>query len=291
MKEYLLRQGFSRVVTLRPADCSIETQEQTLYLCLWSYLPAELPEPGTAAIHPYYPASQKAYQTARQAVAEGTARGLHLRQDTALRLKPIFAHLHGFSQGYNTLSYVAGMGSRFHVQVLFMQEAADFYDEQSWEASPHTLHCGTCRRCMEACPTGAITEEGFVRARCLRNWMMSGKPIPEDMRAPMKNMLVGCDICQRCCPHNAKLPEQSWEGISIAELLTHPKETTAQLIPYIGANLALPNRVLGQALLCAGNSGDASLLPLVEALTVHPSPLVQEHARWAKKQMEKHETE
>ena len=103
MKEYLLRQGFSRVVTLRPADCGIETQEQTLYLCLWSYLPAELPEPGTAAIHPYYPASQKAYQTARQAVAEGTARGLHLRQDTALRLKPIFAHLHGFSQGYNTL--------------------------------------------------------------------------------------------------------------------------------------------------------------------------------------------
>ena len=172
-----------------------------------------------------------------------------------------------------------------------MQEAADFYDEQSWEAAPHTLHCGTCRRCMEACPTGAITEEGFVRARCLRNWMMSGKPIPEDMRAPMKNMLVGCDICQRCCPHNAKLPEQSGEGVSIAELLIHPKETTAQLIPYIGANLALPNRVLGQALLCAGNSGDASLLPLVEALTVHPSPLVQEHARWAKKQMEKHETE
>lgn len=52
MKEYLLRQGFSRVVTLRPADCSIETQEQTLYLCLWSYLPAELPEPGTAATTP-----------------------------------------------------------------------------------------------------------------------------------------------------------------------------------------------------------------------------------------------
>ena len=107
----------------------------------------------------------------------------------------------------------------------------------------------------------------------------------------MKNMLVGCDICQRCCPHNAKLPEQSGEGISIAELLTHLKEMTVQLIPHIGANLALPNRVLGQALLCAGNSGDASLLPLVEALTVHPSPLVQEHAQWAKKQLKKHETE
>ena len=101
MKEYLLRQGFSRVVTLRPVDCGIETQEQTLYLCLWSYLPAELPEPGTAAIHPYYPASQKAYQTARQAAAEGTARGLSTCGRIRLsRLKPIFAHLHGFSQGY-----------------------------------------------------------------------------------------------------------------------------------------------------------------------------------------------
>ena len=285
MKDYLLQQGFTRVVTLRPSDCGMDTQEQTVYLCLWSYLPANLPAPDLAAIHPYYPASQRAYQAARQAVAEGEKRGLHLRQDTALRLKPIFAHLRGFSQGRNTLSYVAGLGSRFHVQVLFMQEKADAYDADMWEEAPHPLQCGACRRCVDACPTGGITEHGFVREHCLRNWMLSGKPIPEDMRAPMQNMLVGCDICQRCCPYNAALPVQEGEGIPIAEVLAQPKETTARLIPYLGANLALPNRILGQVLLCAGNQRDTSLLPLVEPLTKHPSPLVREHAVWAQEKL------
>lgn len=286
MRACLYALGFQQVLGLRPADCGLESEDATLWLCLWPYRATSPAPREQGEIHPYYPASQLAYLAARQAVAEGEKRGLHLWQDTELRLKPLFARLRGFSQGRNTLSSVEGMGSRFHVQVLWMREAAEAYDDERWEDAPHALACGTCRACLAACPTGALDAEGFHRERCLRNWMLSGRPIPEEMRPAMKNLLVGCDACQQCCPRNAGLPTEPSMGVELAEMLRSPKEAAQRLAPQIGFNLALPNRVLGQALLAAGNSGDQTLLPLVQAWTNHASPVVREHAQWAAERLE-----
>ena len=180
MRAYLYAQGFQRVLALHPQVCGLESADATLWICLWGYQAAEPADRTQGEIHPYYPASQRAYLAARQAVAEGEKRGLHLRQDTELRLKPLFAHLRGFSQGRNTLSSVEGMGSRFHVQVLWMSEEAEAYDDALWEDASHGLSCGACKACLAACPTGALDAEGFHRERCLRNWMLSGRPIPEE---------------------------------------------------------------------------------------------------------------
>lgn len=286
MRAYLYAQGFQRVLALSPQVCGLESTDATLWLCLWGYQAAEPADCIQGEIHPYYPASQRAYQVARQAVAEGERRGLHLRQDTELRLKPLFSHLRGFSLGRNTLSSVEGLGSRFHVQVLWMREEAASYDDALWEKEPQGISCGTCKACFAACPTGALDQEGFHRERCLRNWMLSGRPIPEEMRAGMKNLLVGCDACQRCCPKNAALPLGAGVSMPLDHLLRAPKEAAQALAPEIGFNLALPNRVLGQALLAAGNSGEQSLLPLVKKYTEHASLLVREHARWAVAQLE-----
>ncbi len=281
MKQTLLDGGFARVILLDASACGA-AEQGTLLLAFWTYEAEREPARQDAWIHPYYYASQQAYRTA-EAAAKASDGEWTLRDD--IRVKPIFARLPGFTQGRNTLSYMAGVGSRFHVQILLSEK--DFPADMALEAL-HDLHCGSCRRCMEVCPTGAIDEEGFHRDKCLRNWMLSGKPIPETMRK-MGNRLLGCDNCQRCCPHQPEPVGEQLPTISLKALLSQPKEKTMTLRPIIGSNLAIPNRVLGQACLVAGCSGDTTLLPLLETLKNHPSPLVAEHAAWAVKELQKAE--
>lgn len=269
--------GFDRVVVLRGEDCGCPAYGSVV-IALWGYDAEARPAQGEAWVHPYYDASQKAYQAARR-IAEETG-GVSLRDD--IRVKPIFARLPGFSQGHNTLSYVEGLGSRFHVQVLATEEPLP--PTHALEEAPHPLHCGECRRCLEACPVGAIREDGFHRERCLRNWMMSGKPVPVEARA-MGNRLIGCDDCQRCCPKNPEPTGEAHAPVSLAALLSDPSGVCAMLRERIGANLSIPNRVLGQACLIAGSTGRDDLLPLLEALAEHPSETVREHASWALEQI------
>lgn len=71
---------------------------------------------------------------------------------------------------------------------------------------PLADHCGKCRRCIDACPTGAILEE--IRAidsrKCLSYWNIEHRgPIPEEFHKPMGEWLLGCDICQEVCPWNS----------------------------------------------------------------------------------------
>lgn len=266
----LLAAGFQRVIALRGADFGIECRTLLLAICTYEAETTPCGEGGW--IHPYYPVSQRAYMAAADVTrrAQEAGIGLMLRDD--IRVKPVFARLPGFSQGRNTLSYLEGIGSRFHVQIMTLDE--DWAPDLVPEAA-HPLHCGDCRACMDACPTGAIDAEGFHRERCLRNWQLSGKIAPEPVRAAMGNRLIGCDECQRCCPHNPLPTAAANATIPLAELLRAPKEASAALKGVIGANLAIPNRVLAQACLLGGAQDD--LLPLAE----HPSEAVREHARWA----------
>ena len=273
----LLEAGFDRVVVLCGADCGYP-EHGSVVIALWSYEAEARPAEDEAWIHPYYDASQRAYLAAR-AVVQATE-GVQLRDD--IRIKPIFARLPGFSQGHNTLSYAEGCGSRFHVQI--MATAEPLPPTHTLEDAPHPLHCGECRRCVEACPTGAIREDGFHRERCLRNWMMSGKPVPLEARA-MGNRLIGCDDCQRCCPKNPEPMGEPRAPVLLRNLLEHPGDACAELRERIGANLSIPNRVLSQACLIAGSTGRKDLSPLLEVLTNHPSETVREHASWALKQM------
>lgn len=71
---------------------------------------------------------------------------------------------------------------------------------------PIADHCGKCRRCLDACPTGAILENlrAIDSRKCLSYWNIEHRgPIPQEFHKPMGDWLLGCDICQEVCPWNA----------------------------------------------------------------------------------------
>lgn len=277
----LLDAGFARVIVLDGEECGYPDAASVL-IALWPYQAERRPIDADGWIHPYYYASQRAYRTADDIAKAHAEDGVRWRED--ILLKPIFARLEGFSQGRNTLSYTEDFGSRFHVQTLTLDQAIPA--THHLQAEKHALHCGTCRKCEAACPTNALEGGIFHRERCLRNWQVSGQVYPEEIREKMGNRLIGCDNCQRCCPHNS-LPEGDTAPIpvSLEEILHNPKSAAIELRKYIGATITMFNRVLGGACIVAGCTGRVDLLPRLIELTESPSHAVAEHAKWAVQQI------
>lgn len=82
--------------------------------------------------------------------------------------------------------------------------------------SPTTDHCGSCRRCIDACPTNAIFEPKKVDgSKCISHWNIEHKgAIPEEYHSAMDSWLFGCDICQIVCPWNQKAMLGQWPEFS-----------------------------------------------------------------------------
>lgn len=274
--------GFARVIVLDGAECGYP-EAGSILLALWPYAAEQEPSPDRVWIHPYYFASQTAYRAADAIAKAHAGKGVTWRED--IRVKPILARLSGFTQGRNTLSYAEGFGSRFHIQMLTLEEAIP--PTHHLEDAPHALHCGDCHRCEAACPTSALEGGVFHRERCLRNWQIGGQIYPDFVREQMGVRLIGCDECQRCCPHN---PEPEGERapmpVSLEEILRQPKAASIALRDHIGATITMHNRLLGGACIVAGCMKRRDLIPHLWRHAGSPSAAVAEHARWALQQMD-----
>lgn len=273
----LLDAGFARVIVLDGSECGYPDAGSVL-LALWPYEAEAVPYADDAWIHPYYYSSQRAYRMADDIAKAHTEDGVLWRDDVLV--KPIFARLEGFTQGRNTLSYTEEFGSRFHVQMLTTQSPLP--PTHHLQPEKHGFHCGDCHRCEVACPTNALVGGVFHRERCLRNWQVSGQIYPEHVREKMGNRLIGCDECQRCCPHNRPpAGEIHLIPVPLEDILNNPKAAAIELRKYIGATITMFNRVLGGACIVAGCTGRRDLLPRLLELTESPSEAVAAHARWA----------
>lgn len=105
------------------------------------------------------------------------------------------------------------------------------------------------------------------------------------VRDAMGNRLIGCDACQRCCPHNQEPSGETHPPFPLEEILCNPKEAAKVLRAHIGATITMFNRVLGGACIIAGCLDRVDLLPVLEELTESPSAAVAEHAAWAVKRL------
>ncbi len=98
--------------------------------------------------------------------------------------------------GKNTLLITRRFGSWVVLGTLVTDVAIE-------STKPLAIDCGSCRLCIDACPTGALDEPGTLDAtRCLSYWTQAPGPIPEEVRAPLEDRVYGCDICQDVCPWN-----------------------------------------------------------------------------------------
>ena len=137
----------------------------------------------------------------RELFPEGRCRGT---VDTAPILEKQYAAVAGLGTiGKNTLLIHPRLGSK-----LFL---ATFLSTERLEPTPLPEPfdpCGECQRCLNGCPTGALTEPFVLDARrCLSYWTLIHRgELPEEIAAQRGNRFLGCDTCQRVCPHNQAIP-------------------------------------------------------------------------------------
>ncbi len=177
---------------------------------------------------------------------------------------------------------------------LFLGEIFTTLDLAATPAEPD--RCGSCRRCLDSCPTDAFPAPYRLDARrCISYLTIEHKgPIPEEFRRAIGNRIYGCDDCLAVCPWN-RFAAEAREAKLVArdDLRSPPLDDLLRLddarfremfsgspIKRIGRD-----RFIRNALIAAGNSGDAGLLPQIGMLAEDQSEIVRDAARWAMREI------
>ncbi len=159
--------------------------------------------------------------------------------------------------------------------------------------------CGSCTRCLEACPTQCIQPDRTLDARrCISYLTIENKAeIPFEIRPQMGNWVFGCDICQMVCPWNQRFARQEGdpafaprEGLPqpvLAEELTLTPEQFNRKFKHSPLKRAKRRGYLRNVAVAAGNAQDAASLPALERAQSDAESLVREHAAWAANRINK----
>ncbi len=151
-------------------------------------------------------------------------------------------------------------------------------------SEPMTRSCGTCVACMPACPTGAIDGDGVDARRCLSTWLQTPASIPQWIRPHLGRRIYGCDECLVSCPPGgpalARTVSRSDE-LPFAELLDMSDDELLAEFAWWYVPRREGRFLRRNLLVAAGNSGEPSALPAIDAHLSHPSSMIKGHAAWA----------
>ena len=156
---------------------------------------------------------------------------------------------------------------------------------------PAPDRCGTCTRCIEACPTDALIAPYQLDSNKCISYLTIEKrgPIPAGMREGLGRHVFGCDICQDVCPWNRKAPATSAEEFQAREGLFNPAldwlaeiSTEEFREKFRGSPIRRTKRtgLRRNAVIAMGNSGDRRFLPVLKKLAADEDPVVAETANW-----------
>ena len=198
--------------------------------------------------------------------------------------------------GKNTMLIHPRRGSYFFLGVLLtdlpLEASVPFRED----------HCGTCRRCLDACPTGALLgrdESGapvMDATRCISYLTIELRgPIPRELRPGIGNRVFGCDICQEVCPWNERFsaptaepaysPRTELDNPGLIDLATRLLDMSGKAFQRefrdSPVSRARRNGLLRNVCVALGNWGVKEAVPVLTRAASDHSELVREHARWA----------
>jgi epoxyqueuosine reductase len=205
---------------------------------------------------------------------------------------PLLEKSYAVAAGLGWTGKHSNLLSRSGSSWFFLGEILVPLDLGSSPAAVERDHCGSCTRCLTACPTGAIVEPYVVDSRLCISYLtieLRGF-IPRELRPLIGNRIYGCDDCQDVCPWNrfavksevtAFLPREPLASMDLAAILRLRRDDFLNATRGTAIRRAGYPGFLRNAAIALGNSRDPKAIPaLVEALD-HPEPLVRGHVAWA----------
>ena len=199
--------------------------------------------------------------------------------------------------GRNSLIIAPELGSLFIIAGVFVPLAWE--PDPPLEGNPEPGgHCGTCRACIEACPTGAISEAGRIDPRrCIQALSTDPAVLADEIKDEWGARLYGCQTCQEVCPYNRELGVETethlgelGPSLPLRRILAG---TGGELAAFLKASVLdrkwIPAEAIRRnALLAAGHRSDRAVQPMVEAYRGHPLPGLADAAEWALERFSRH---
>jgi epoxyqueuosine reductase len=198
--------------------------------------------------------------------------------------------------GKNTNLVNPRIGSFFFIGALLVD--VDLLPDTPFEAD----RCGTCTRCLDACPTGAFVEPRILDARrCISYLTIELKSaIPEDLRGQIGSHIYGCDICQDVCPYNVKFSQELREPALAPranlrdrdprplarEILAMDDDAFRAAFRSSPIKRAKRRGLARNAAVVLGNVGDEEDALALARAADDPEPLVRDHVAWALDQID-----
>ena len=187
----------------------------------------------------------------------------------------------------NTMLIAPGLGSYVVLGELLVDV------ELPVTAEPQKPRCGSCRACLDACPTGAFVDAYVLDARrCISYLTIEHQGvIPRELRAQMGTWVFGCDVCQEVCPFNAGAgeppdpllrPRTGEHALpDLIALAARGANQLRQLVKRTALRRVSREVLLRNVAVALGNTGSPDAIPALVSLLEHRSPLVRAHAVWA----------